>query len=114
MSYLRFGTFIPPIHPVGENPLLCMERDMATVQHLDALGYDEAWIGEHHSAGAELIAIAGTLHCCGGGTHQAYPAGHRCQLSTLSPPPYPRRPHHAAQLHDARVGSFSVLVRGHS
>jgi limonene 1,2-monooxygenase len=56
MSYLRFGTFIPPIHPVGENPLLCLERDMQTVQHLDALGYDEAWIGEHHSAGAELIA----------------------------------------------------------
>ena len=56
MSRLRFGTFLPPIHPVGENPALCLERDMATIQHLDALGYDEAWIGEHHSGGAELIA----------------------------------------------------------
>jgi limonene 1,2-monooxygenase len=56
VGHLRFGTFIPPVHPVGENPLLCFERDMAVVQHLDALGYDEAWIGEHHSAGAELIA----------------------------------------------------------
>jgi limonene 1,2-monooxygenase len=56
MTYLRFGTFIPPIHPVDENPTLCIERDMQTVQHLDALGYDEAWIGEHHSAGTELIA----------------------------------------------------------
>jgi limonene 1,2-monooxygenase len=26
------------------------------VDHLDRLGYDEAWIGEHHSAGSELIA----------------------------------------------------------
>jgi limonene 1,2-monooxygenase len=56
MSRLRFGTFLPPIHPVGENPSLCFERDLATIQHLDALGYDEAWIGEHHSGGAELIA----------------------------------------------------------
>ncbi len=56
MTQLRFGTFIPPIHPVDENPTLCIERDMQTVEHLDALGYDEAWIGEHHSAGTELIA----------------------------------------------------------
>ena len=56
MTHLRFGTFIPPIHPVGENPTLCIDRDMQLVQHLDALGYDEAWIGEHHSAGTEVIA----------------------------------------------------------
>ena len=56
MNHLRFGTFIPPIHPVNENPTLCIERDMKVVEHLDALGYDEAWIGEHHSAGTEVIA----------------------------------------------------------
>jgi limonene 1,2-monooxygenase len=56
MTYLRFGTFIPPIHPVEENPTLCIERDMQLVERLDALGYDEAWIGEHHSAGTEVIA----------------------------------------------------------
>ncbi len=56
MTHLRFGTFIPPIHPVAENPTLCIDRDMALVEHLDRLGYDEAWIGEHHSAGAEVIA----------------------------------------------------------
>ncbi len=26
------------------------------IEHLDRLGYDEAWIGEHHSAGWEIIA----------------------------------------------------------
>ena len=56
MSHFRFGTFIPPIHPVGENPTLCIERDMDLIVHLDRLGYDEAWVGEHHSAGAEVIA----------------------------------------------------------
>ncbi|OWY60684.1 LLM class flavin-dependent oxidoreductase, partial [cyanobacterium TDX16] len=29
---------------------------MELVEHLDRLGYDEAWIGEHHSGGYELIA----------------------------------------------------------
>lgn len=53
---LRFGAFIAPFHPLNENPTLALERDIELVQHMDRLGYDEAWIGEHHSAGYELIA----------------------------------------------------------
>ena len=53
---LRFGIFLAPFHPVGQNPTLALERDMALLEHLDALGFDEAWIGEHHSAGYEIVA----------------------------------------------------------
>ena len=53
---LRFGAFIAPFHPLDENPTLALERDIELVQWMDQLGYDEAWIGEHHSAGYELIA----------------------------------------------------------
>jgi limonene 1,2-monooxygenase len=53
---LRFGTFMPPMHPVGQNPTLSMRRDVELIQHLDRLGFDEAWIGEHHSSGFETIA----------------------------------------------------------
>ncbi|MGE3249255.1 MAG: LLM class flavin-dependent oxidoreductase [Hyphomonadaceae bacterium] len=53
---LRFGAFIAPFHPLDENPTLALERDLDLVAHMDKLGYDEAWIGEHHSAGYELIA----------------------------------------------------------
>src|SRR5258708_11520066 len=53
---LRFGAFIAPFHPVDENPTLAIERDLELVQWLDTLGYEEAWIGEHHSAGYEVIA----------------------------------------------------------
>src|SRR3984957_6163973 len=53
---LRFGAFIAPFHPIDENPTLAIERDLELVQWLDQLGYDEAWIGEHHSAAYELIA----------------------------------------------------------
>ena len=53
---MRFGAFIAPFHPLDENPTLAIERDIELVQWMDKLGYDEAWIGEHHSAGYELIA----------------------------------------------------------
>jgi limonene 1,2-monooxygenase len=53
---LRFGIFMPPMHKVGMNPHLALHRDLELIEHLDRLGYHEAWIGEHHSAGSELIA----------------------------------------------------------
>jgi len=56
VSRLRFGTFLAPFHPAGINPTLALQRDLELVEHLDRLGIDEAWIGEHHSAGTEIIA----------------------------------------------------------
>ena len=53
---MKFGIFLGPFHRVGENPTLAIERDMELVQWLDHLGFDEAWIGEHHSAGWETIS----------------------------------------------------------
>jgi limonene 1,2-monooxygenase len=53
---LRFGIFLAPFHPVGQNPTLALQRDLDLVVHLDRLGFDEAWIGEHHSGGYEIIA----------------------------------------------------------
>jgi limonene 1,2-monooxygenase len=53
---LDFGIFLAPFHPVNENPTLSFQRDFELIEHLDRLGYDEAWIGEHHSAGYEIIA----------------------------------------------------------
>ena len=53
---LTFGIFLAPFHRLGENPTLAIGRDVELIEWLDHLGYDEAWIGEHHSAGWELIA----------------------------------------------------------
>jgi limonene 1,2-monooxygenase len=55
-GYLKFGIFLAPFHPVEENPTLALERDMQLLEHLDMLGYHEAWIGEHHSGGFEIVA----------------------------------------------------------
>jgi limonene 1,2-monooxygenase len=56
MDRLRFGSFIAPHHPLGESPTLLFRRDIALAAHLDELGYDEFWVGEHHSSGWETIA----------------------------------------------------------
>ena len=53
---MSFGIFMGPFHRVGENPTLAIDRDLELVQWLDYLGFDEAWIGEHHSAGWEIIS----------------------------------------------------------
>ena len=53
---LRSGIFLAPFHPTDEDPTLAIRRDLELVEWLDKLGYEEAWIGEHHSAGFEIIA----------------------------------------------------------
>jgi limonene 1,2-monooxygenase len=53
---MKFGVFMGPFHRVGENPTLAIDRDLELVQWLDYLGFDEAWVGEHHSAGWEIIS----------------------------------------------------------
>lgn len=55
MSHLRFGAFLAPHHPIGENPALQIQSDLELAVHLDQLGYDEFWCGEHHSSGWEMI-----------------------------------------------------------
>jgi limonene 1,2-monooxygenase len=53
---MRFGIFLAPFHRHYENPTLSLERDLRLIEMLDELDYDEAWVGEHHSAGWETIA----------------------------------------------------------
>jgi limonene 1,2-monooxygenase len=53
---LKDGIFLAPFHPLDEDPTLCIQRDLELIEHLDRLGYEEAWVGEHHSGGFEIIA----------------------------------------------------------
>ena len=56
MTDLRFGAFLAPHHPIGESPVLQFQSNLEFVEHLERLGYDEFWCGEHHSTGWEMIA----------------------------------------------------------
>jgi len=53
---LRFGIFLAPFHKPGINPTLALQQDLELITWLDRCGYDEAWCGEHHSAGSEISA----------------------------------------------------------
>ena len=55
MSRLKFGVFLAPHHPIGDHPTLQIRADIELAEHLDRLGYDEFWVGEHHSGGWETI-----------------------------------------------------------
>ena len=53
MSRVKFGGFLALHHPIGEHPMLQLRSDIAFAERLDALGFDEFWVGEHHSTGWE-------------------------------------------------------------
>ncbi len=56
MARMQFGAFLPPHHvPTNYNPTYALQRDVELVRLLDDIGFDEAWFGEHHSGGVELI-----------------------------------------------------------
>src|SRR2546423_4220159 len=67
MARLKFGAFLAPHHPIGENPLLQFRRDLDFVEQIDTLGYDEFWCGEHHSSGWEMIASPEMFLAAAGG-----------------------------------------------
>ncbi|MGE0747411.1 MAG: LLM class flavin-dependent oxidoreductase [Rhodospirillales bacterium] len=52
---LRFGVFYAPFHALDEGPTQLFQRDLELMTLFDRLGFDEAWIGEHHSGGFETI-----------------------------------------------------------
>jgi limonene 1,2-monooxygenase len=53
---LTFGYVMARFHRPGTNPTLALQLDPDFVENIDALGFDEVWIGEHHSAGSEIIS----------------------------------------------------------
>jgi limonene 1,2-monooxygenase len=56
MGRMKFGVFIAPFHKTNDNPTLSIQRDIDLIELCDRLGFDEAWVGEHHSTGVEMIA----------------------------------------------------------
>jgi len=59
---LKFGVFHSPWHEPGKgDPSLQLRQDLELVEHLDRLGFDEYWVGEHHSGGYELTPAPDTF-----------------------------------------------------
>ena len=99
---LKFGIFLAPFHPVGQNPTLALERDLDLIVHLDKLGFDEAWIGEHHSAGYEIIASPEVFIAMAAERTKHIRLGTGRVVAPLPPPVDAGRPHGAARPPHAR------------
>ena len=52
---MKFGFFMMPSHSHRENPTLAFERDLGMIEYTESLGFDEFWVGEHHTGGWETI-----------------------------------------------------------
>jgi limonene 1,2-monooxygenase len=53
---MQHGLFIAPYHDIAESPTIALRRDLELVEHVEQLGFSEAWFGEHHSTGWETIS----------------------------------------------------------
>ena len=108
---LRFGIFLAPFHRVGDNPTLALGRDLELIQWLDHLGYDEAWIGEHHSAGWEIIASPEIFIGVAAEKTRQHHAGLRRHQPAVPPPAAGGAALRAARSHDARPGDAGLRAR---
>src|SRR5580765_4680244 len=106
-SRLRFGVFLAPFHKPGINPTLALQNDLDLVAWLDRLGYDEAWFGEHHSAGTEISASPEIMIAVAA-SHQAW---HGRRQPLLPQSAVGRGTHRAARSPDPRARDVRCRTR---
>ena len=51
------GMFVMPIHDPEKSLTLCIDEDLELAQVCDRLGFQEFWVGEHHSSTIENIVM---------------------------------------------------------
>ncbi|OZF41325.1 LLM class flavin-dependent oxidoreductase [Rhodococcus sp. 14-2470-1a] len=56
MNSKTFGCFLPPFHDPAVSPAASLQRDIELCTVADDLGFDELWLGEHHSSGWSTLS----------------------------------------------------------
>lgn len=56
MHLKAFGCFLPPLHYPTINPYLALQQDIELCGLVEDLGFDEIWLGEHHSSGWSILS----------------------------------------------------------
>ena len=57
VSPLRLGMFVMPIHDPKKSLVQCIDEDLELAVLCEELGFDEFWVGEHHSSSVENIVM---------------------------------------------------------
>ena len=83
---LRLGAFMPPwLLPLDIDPTRAIRGQLETVEYLERIGFAEAWIGEHHSGGFEIISSP-ELFIAAAASARAHPARHGRHLAAVPQP----------------------------
>lgn len=99
---MKFSFFMMPTHAPWENPSLAFQRDISFIHLADELGFDEFFIGEHHSGGWETMPVPEMALAMAAAT------AHRIRLGTsVVSLPY-HHPFHVAE----RIAFLDHLTRG--
>lgn len=56
-SRLRLGMFVMPIHNPAKPLAQCVDEDLDLAVQCERLGFDEFWVGEHHTSTLENIVM---------------------------------------------------------
>ncbi len=54
---LRLGMFVMPIHDPAKPLARCLDEDLELAVACERLGFDEFWVGEHHTSALENIVM---------------------------------------------------------
>lgn len=54
---LRLGMFVMPIHDPAKPLVQCIDEDLELAVRCEQLGFDDFWVGEHHSSSVENIVM---------------------------------------------------------
>jgi alkanesulfonate monooxygenase SsuD/methylene tetrahydromethanopterin reductase-like flavin-dependent oxidoreductase (luciferase family) len=57
MPDLRVGMFVMPVHSPAKPWAQCLDEDLELAVRCEELGFDEFWVGEHHSSTLENIVM---------------------------------------------------------
>jgi alkanesulfonate monooxygenase SsuD/methylene tetrahydromethanopterin reductase-like flavin-dependent oxidoreductase (luciferase family) len=54
---LKLGMFVMPVHDPAKAMAQCFDEDLELAVQCEALGFDDFWVGEHHSSAYENIVM---------------------------------------------------------
>jgi alkanesulfonate monooxygenase SsuD/methylene tetrahydromethanopterin reductase-like flavin-dependent oxidoreductase (luciferase family) len=57
MGALKLGMFVMPVHDPAKPMAQCFDEDLELAVKCEALGFDDFWVGEHHSSAYENIVM---------------------------------------------------------
>ncbi|HEY2249751.1 MAG TPA: LLM class flavin-dependent oxidoreductase [Planctomycetaceae bacterium] len=56
-NHLRLGMFVMPVHDPAKPLARCIDEDVELAVECERLGFDEFWVGEHHTSTLENIVM---------------------------------------------------------